>query len=183
MKILSWLAKFRISNALDAPNSPAAPGAEPIGRPRGVGDAGDTRRFQARVRSLHRALSARSEPASAPAGLHAAIMSAVRNSTQGAPAGGTGFAMISRWALPAAAAVLVLAAGWLFLRPSEPDIHLPPGASLAPAGVALDVGEAVADEAPVAVVTPLQREWTLLNQDLEKTREALLAALPAFLPE
>jgi hypothetical protein len=167
MKI--WLAKFKISTALDQNKSPRgdSPGARP--------QAEEIRRFEASVRALDARLRAARPPTAAPADLHASIMRAVR-AAEKPP--GRPFALAAlRWMTVPAAAALVLALWWAMNRPPaipEPA-HAPP---LVAAGAALEQSRQWTERAPRVALAPLSDELEFLRRDVNSAVDFLLASMP-----
>jgi len=164
----SWLAKFRISAALDS----GQPLPEKLRRE--IADDAELRRFARRADALGRALSNPPPPPSGPP-LHDSIMRAVRASgrreqPRRAPA--------SFWltAFPALAAVAAMAGVcvWLAQHRAAPT----GGPSLAGPGLVLEMSEQMPNAMSSAMLAPLTNEWALVDRDLQDTTQILLASIP-----
>ena len=161
--MISWLAKFRISIALDADK----PLPESL-RQKIAGDP-ELERFARRAQSLGAVL--RGVPPSG-ALLHDSIMRAIKSAAaprqpRRAPA--------SSW-LAASAAVATLAAMCLWLashRQTRPGPH-----SLDGPVMVLEMSENLPNAMPSIVMAPLSNEWARVDRDLQATTQVLLASLP-----
>jgi hypothetical protein len=161
----AWLAKFRISTALDSdtPQPEKLPGAE--------SEREDIRRCEESMQSLDRQLKAPQPTKPVPAALHASVMRAVcaaakSQKRQSTPA-------VLRW-LPAPALALLAVFGlWWFLNrsPHEPQ-------SLMAATAALEQSHELTQKAPAAVLAPLSQEMEHLNRDFQSAVEFLMASVP-----
>ena len=160
----TWLAKFRISAALDR--------ARARGRNTcsGTSECEEVNRFAASVQSLDRQLRGAELPP-APTGLHASVMRAVRVAGQSHEPRAASSML---WWLPASAVALIAA---LVLwqpgsrRSAESD-------TLAVATAALEQSQELSQKAPSVALGPLSEEMNLLNQDLRNTIEFLMASVP-----
>lgn len=159
----SWLAKFRISTALDA-NSSATPGAHAPG-----GEGSGLQQFHDDLRDLHMQLP-RAPRVQVPPDLHAGIMAAVRRASPKAPEPLWLRLFSTAWAPALGVGVLALflvaAAAFRFWR--NPTILG------APSPV---IGEQVA-RLPTQALSPLTKEWDHLDQDLRAAADFVLASVP-----
>ena len=161
----TWLAKFKISSALDDNN----PGRK---RLNGLEVASEEiRRFDHAARSLDRRLESGPPEQPLPPDLHASVMRAVRHAAgkserQFAP-------VIVRW-LPAPALALLVVAGvwWGLNRTAEQP------QPLTTAGAALTRSHELTRQAPAAVLAPLSKEMESLHRDFRKAVEFLVASVP-----
>jgi len=173
----TWHAKFKISSALDEP--------KPSGSPAPAASA-ELHHFEQSLQQLDRELKVPQPPATVPAGLHASIMRAVRQTarertTTAEPPRAT-FKLA--WLAAPALAVLVLVG--LLARSvfHQPQVEVQPVlvAANAPtfaatAAASLDLSGAVARVVPTALA-PLQQELEFVRQDVRKASEVIFAALP-----
>jgi len=128
--------------------------------------------------SLEEALVASRPRFEAPADLRDDIMRQVRAAAKRTPCERPGGWLREwRWLFaPAAAALVVLA---LILSRGGPDgIPRPKSASLRTAAQALPLNETIPGEVTAAVIGPLWEELRLLDGDLKRTAEYLLASVP-----
>ena len=170
---MKWFVKFRISAALDSGK------LAPQGVRDAIGRSDELHRFEKQVISLERSLQetppAAPEP---PRGLHRAIMRAVEaGATEAAPAREP---VLGRWLTASAmAALILLAVLWVFRQEPVSSTHSALQRNgLAPAAAALELGQQVTQRMPAEMVAPLSEEWQRLNQDLDRTKQFLLASLP-----
>jgi hypothetical protein len=170
---MNWFAKFRISAALDS--------RRPLPRamPKAIGDCDELHRFEKQVISVERALKETPpreiEP---PPGLHRAIMRAVQAGTrESAPAREPA---LRHWRTASALATLVIfAAFWVVRQGSVFTTHSKSEREgLAPAAVALELGQQLTQRVPAEMVAPLSQEWERLNGDFDRAQQFLLASLP-----
>jgi hypothetical protein len=84
---------------------------------------------------------------------------------------------LRRW-LPASA--LAALAAWCVFRegPVASTHPVSQRDGLAPAAVALELGQQVTQRMPAEMVAPLSEEWQRLNLDFDRAQEFLLASLP-----
>ncbi len=165
----TWIAKFRISNALDATHASTTPALA------GHGESEEVRQFAAAVGRVERRLRSVSPAPCAPPGLHAAVMRAVRGAS--AKPARRPDPVIWRW-LPAPALALLVCAGlWWASRPAPVAIESRPIA-LPAAGAALDQGYELTQQAPAAALAPLSKEMENLQRDLRNAVEFLMASMP-----
>jgi hypothetical protein len=159
----SWLAKFRISAALDA-GKPLPPSLR-----RAIATDPELERFMRRTENLGRAL--RKPPLAEPA-LHDSIMRAVRAATRPEPPRRTfGAAWLAATASLAALAVVCFWMG--FHRQAARG-----GQSLAGAAMVLEMSEKMPNTMPSLVMSPLSDEWARVDHDLQNTKQVLLASFP-----
>ncbi len=165
----SWIAKVRISMALDADQPPSA------WLRRKPSAAAELCGIEQEMLALDRALKETAPRAEAPASLHQSIMQAVRAANR--PAAAPRQPSMLRWVpVPAFAVILVLVAVWVLQSPVRPPAQT--AQPLAAATTALHLGNQVVRTMPTAVVAPLSDELERLNRDLDKTAQFLLASLP-----
>jgi hypothetical protein len=138
------------------------------------------------VIALHERLK-RSAPQSAPpAGLHESIMAVVRSAVPCQPGAHRSVQQLRQShrlrfliAASAACAVLLLGPVGVYLATRE---STPPSSAgqpvLAAAESALAVSDRLSRAAPLALVSPMERELELIGRDIESTRQLLLASLP-----
>jgi len=159
----SWLAKFRISAALDA----RKPLPESL-RQKIAADP-ELERFTRRTEALGRVL--RSVP-TAESGLHDSIMRSVRDAARREQPSRS---LAPSWFWPAAAvAGLAIVCTWAtFHRPTPPGRQ-----SLDGAFMVLEVSEQMPNTMPKMVMEPLSDEWARVDQDVQDTTHVLLASFP-----
>jgi hypothetical protein len=112
-----------------------------------------------------------------PAGLHSATMRALRSATR--PEESSVWKRF-RW-LPAPALAVVILVGVLLATrqpPVQTNLAVRQPQSLAAATVALDQGSELAQKAPALALAPLSTELELLNRDLEKAVNFIVASVP-----
>jgi hypothetical protein len=159
----SWLAKFRISAALDA----GKPMSESL-RQKVTADP-ELERFARRAEVLGQAL--RNAPL-VEASQHDSIMRAVRATARReqprrAPA-------LSWLAASVAVAALTLVCLWTaFHRPAKPARP-----SLDGAVMVLEMSERMPGTMPKMMMAPLSDEWARVDRDLQDTTQVLLASFP-----
>ena len=161
----TWLAKFRVSTALDS----SAPGREEL--PRTRVDCDDVRRCKESLHSLDRRFKNARPEKPVPAALHASVMRAVRDAAESqererAPS-------IMRWLPAPALAMLVVIGLWRLM--SRPPYEPP---SLPDAAAALEQSHQIAQKAPDAMLAPLTQEMNNLNRDFQNAVEFLAASVP-----
>jgi hypothetical protein len=161
----SWLAKFRISAALDA----GKPLPESLRRAMAADP--DLERFARRTQALGRAL--RNPPPSHPAP-HEAIMRAVRAKAAARREQPRRASWAVWLAAPASVALLAVVCYWKVAPPPAPA----DGPSLAGAVQVLEMGETMSGAMPSAVMAPLTQEWARVDHDLQNTTQVLLASFP-----
>jgi hypothetical protein len=165
-----WIAKVRISVALDAGKRPSAR------LRRQVSSSEELRSFEQELAALDRALRQTTPEPKAPASLHCSIMQAVAQAAND-HATAPREPGVPHWApVPVLALVLVLAAWWLLRSPVRQPAQ--DAQSLAAVTTALDMGGQMAQRAPSAMVAPLSDELERLNRDLDNTAQFLLASVP-----
>ena len=164
----SWIAKLRISMALDADQPSSAR------RHRKPSASAELRGIEQEMMALDRALKETAPRAEAPASLHQSIMQAVRAANR--PAAAPRQPSVLRWVpVPVFAVMVVLGVVWMLQSPVR---TVQTGQPLAAATTALQLGNQMVRTMPTAVVAPLSDEWERLNRDLDKTAQFLLASLP-----
>ena len=165
----SWLAKMKLSAALDAGPKPS-----PSRRP-GSNRSDELRRFEQELTTLDATLRGTAPRAQAPASLHHSIMRAVQTAKQ--PAAALAPLAFLRWMAVPAGAALVLLLAWHGLR-APANKPAPATQSLTTAAAALEAGGQIALIVPSAVVAPLSDELQRPNRDLDNAAQYLLASLP-----
>ncbi|HEV2395051.1 MAG TPA: hypothetical protein VG146_22095 [Verrucomicrobiae bacterium] len=161
-----FLAKFKISNALDS-GKPLPPSLqEQIAR------SPDLRDFVQSASRLGRALEMARPRLDAAPSLHASIMRAVGAAARAQPPELKSIAWTSSMALAGTLAVLL--AGFWLIHPAAPRA----AATLQPMTEAWDAGGQMAQNAPSLMLEPLSDEWQRLNQDANRTARCLLSSLP-----
>lgn len=166
----AWLAKLRISAALDTGQRPAAKEQ----RSRSV--SAELRGFEQDMTALDRELKQSVPKRQAPRSLHGSIMRAVRAAERPAAESGRELTFL-RWLPWSVVAVLVVMVVW-YAAPGPARLPTRDAQSLAVATTALEMGGQVARAVPSAVVSPLADELARVNQDLNSTAQFLLASLP-----
>jgi hypothetical protein len=165
----SWMAKLRISMALDSDQPPAA------WMRRKPSASAELRGIEEEMVALDRGLKETAPRAEAPASLHQSIMQAVRAANR--PVAAPRQPSVLRWVpVPVFAVLLVLVVVWVLQSPVRPPVQT--AQPLAAATTALHLGNQVVRTMPTAVVAPLSDELDRLNRDLDKTAQFLLASLP-----
>ena len=162
----TWLAKFRVSTALDSGQS-----SQPRAAIISSGNQ-EVRSFAASLQTLDRRLRFECLSAVEPAGLHVAIMRAVgRVSARERPAIAP---WVMRW-LPASGIALVTVVGlwWHF---SQPVVEVPP--PVAPMAVVVELEPTVPQLASAAVLAPLSQELEFLKRDFQVAVRFLASSVP-----
>lgn len=166
----SWIAKFRISNALDTRQTP------PRWVQRQAASSGELQRYEKDCAALETALRQGVPQCDPPAELHRAVVSALRASQPPATPAPVLWWLRSRLAPAALLAVALLAGIWLVKRPvSEPRTT----AAVPPVTLAFD-GQLELLHSDVTA--PLTEELARLDSDLDHTTQFLLANLPSLNP-
>jgi hypothetical protein len=165
----SWLKKFRMANSLDTRRPAPAPLPDAIAR-----DA-DLRRFADDLAAVDEALRQSRPDVQTPADLHASIMHAVRSEVEEAEP--SPILPWFRWLAAPALMALVLAGVWWAVRPTGVATHEAP-ATLAAASSALELPHKIARTMPAEMLAPLSEEMARVNQDLDRTKQFLIASLP-----
>lgn len=167
------LTKWKISNTLDG-RKPLPPAVE-----RSVAQSEELRRFAKNSADLDRAFKkSRPEPQTS-AGLHAAIMRAVRAAEPTAA-----FDWQALWPrlVPATVLALLVVLGIFgathFSRERAARSQPVGPSSFADASSAVETGGKLVRELPEAALSPLNDEMLRLNRDLANAQEFLLASLP-----
>ncbi len=164
----TWFAKFRISSALDT----GRPVPESV-RCALVG-SDELRGFERSVANLDQALREARPESPTPARLHNSIMNAVRAAEP--PVTARRPALALRWlAASSLAAVVVIAASWIGLRPSPQPVR---PSSLAMASTAVEVSSQAPQVVPEAMIAPLSDELERVESDCDGGFQTVLASLP-----
>jgi hypothetical protein len=169
----TWLAKLKISNALDD-RKPLPPAVA-----RAVAESDELRRFADGSADLDRAFKqSRPEPQTSAA-LHAAIMHAVRAAE---PTAAFDWQKLWPRLIPAAALALLVLLGAFeasrLARQPAAVLSLAGRKSLADASSAVEKSGKLVREFPDAALSPLNDEMLRLNRDLTGVQNFLLASLP-----
>ena len=165
----SWIARLRISAALDADQPPSA------WLRRRLNASGEPCGIEQEMMALDRALKETAPRAEAPASLHRSIMQAVRAAN--CPAAAQRQPNVLRWVpVPVFAAMVLLLVLWVLQSPVRTPVRN--AQPLAAATSALKLGDQMVRSMPSAMVAPLSDELDRLNRDLDKTAQFLLASLP-----
>jgi hypothetical protein len=182
--MIQWLRKYRVSSVLDS----RSPLPEPLKADLAASD--ELRRFARESETVGRELRETVPVPNYPDTLHDRIMSAVANASAGQTSKSAeatrGFGLLVSgprfvlrrlgYACLGTATVCLLVWGWW----GHPATQTDPATQrvLASATVALQASEIMAETLPQAMVAPLSQEWERLNQDLNRTKEFLLASVP-----
>lgn len=154
-----WMKKFKLSRALDS-NSPM---------PGNLRDP-EVQNFSKAIQELDQQFRNARPVGDVPESLHHSIMCKVRNSgrpEQRAPM------LLVRWLAGATVAALLVAAVLFNWSRPQPDAQ-----TLAAASAALSETHQMAQNAPAAVLSPLEREMEMLNRDLRNAMAFLAASVP-----
>jgi hypothetical protein len=165
----TWLTKFRIANALGSRRPLPAPLQDAIAR-----DA-ELRRFADETAAVDEALRTSPPEMKTPVGLHSSIMHAIHSETEELRQ--PQIIPWLRWLAAPAVTALVLAGFWLVIRPTG-DPKSPAFVPLAAASTALELPHQIARTVPAGVLAPLSEEMDRVNQDLDRTKQFLIASLP-----
>jgi hypothetical protein len=134
---------------------------------------GPVEAFEPDLLAVDQVLRATKSTATAPPGLHQAIMRGIRSEERSRARRPRAFAL--RWALVGLSGLLVVAG--LVLRGGKGS-----GASgrqaLSAATQVLNLGSEMQTEAPAAALAPLAGEWESVNRDVGNAARFLLASLP-----
>lgn len=163
-----FLTKFRISNALDT----GKPMPESLRRK--INAEPELQRFEQRMQALNRPLQG-APPADTE--LHDSIMSAVHASKREA---GHALRACPTWqALTASCTVAAMAAVclWIVHFQSTPSLPLPKPSLDTPLTV-LEMSESMPATMPSMVTAPLSTELERVNNDVQTTKQILLASFP-----
>jgi hypothetical protein len=166
--MISWLAKFRISSALDSGQAP------PKHFRRKIAADAELQGFARRADALGRALASQTPPPADPA-LHNAIMRAVRETAR---RGQTRVAPVSfsLTAVSTVTAVVALAGVCLWLANHR---AVPAGGpTLAGPGLVFEMSQQMPNAMSSAMLAPLTNEWELVDRDVQDTTQILLASFP-----
>jgi hypothetical protein len=161
----SWIAKFRISAALDA-GKPVPRRLRHI-----IAGSDELRRFEHTTAVLDRALRQETLPETPP-WLHNSIMGAVCAAESPTRARRLAW----RWLAGPAVAALAFMGVWFAIQRIPPPDRLDP--PLAIATTTLEMSNEMAQQAPTVMLTPLAQELEGLKLDLDNTTQFLLASLP-----
>lgn len=162
-----FFSMYQISAALDA----AEPVPPSLQQKLAVND--ELRHFAQSLSALDQALRNSPPKQEAPPALHASIMRSVCEIRRPAPLARKP-SSIARWLpAPALAALVCALLAWY-----NASVRTPSRTAFAHAGTALTTSGEIARTAPATALAPLTEEWQRLHQDLDKTAEFLLAALP-----
>ena len=166
----TWLARMRISAALDEGRESGGSSPQDHGLP------AELRDFEREMTALDSALKQSAPRPQAPASLHASIMRAVKETDHRVVKAWSGLAFLRWLPVPVAAALVFL----VLLHQPRGRVQPPPRGvpSLAGASAALEAGSEMARSVPLAVVAPLTDELQNLNRDLDTTAKFLLSSLP-----
>lgn len=166
----TWLAKFRISTALDRGEGLRASSAD------GRLSSPEVRRFEASLRALDTRLRAGRPPVTAPDGLHASIMRAVR--AEASASRDARQALLWRW-LPVPVTALALGLGVWWFGSRIPSTLEPAAAQpLVAAAAALEQSHQWTERAPGAALAPLTQELESLRRDVRGAMAFLMASVP-----
>ncbi|SRR5258708_13980534 len=168
----NWIAKLRISAALDSDKQ-----LPPKLRKR-IARSGGVREFASRTAALDDALKRARPRNDPPPWLHAWVMRSVRQ--EAIPAQRPRWPARLAWVGGAVAALALGSVCWTIFtsRGPQPSARTAGAASLDTASGALQLGSDLARTAPATLVAPLSNEMDQLNNDLNKTAEFLMASLP-----
>jgi len=166
----SWFKRFRIANALDE-RRPLPPSLQDA-----IAQDAELRGAADDTATVLEALRSSPPELKTPAGLHSSIMSAVRSEAGAQPS--PGILPWLRWLAAPAATALALAFLWHFALRPDPEPPRGTTASLAAAAAALELPHAIARDVPAEMLAPLSDELNRVNQDLNRTKEFLIASLP-----
>jgi hypothetical protein len=166
----SWLAKFRISAALDEGRR------LPKGLAKAAANSEELRRFDESAVKLDAALRIARPQVELPPLLHEAILGAVEAAERPASAEPRGTWL--RWVPVPALALLVVFGVWWGMRHRQPQPSAAETQSLVWVSTVMDVSDQMRGALPGAVVSPLSEELAYLDEDVGRTAEFLLASLP-----
>jgi len=162
--MISWLAKLRISTALDA----GKPLPESLRR--AIATDPELAYFARRAEEMGQAL--RTPPPVAPA-MHDSIMRAVRASARREQ---PRRAPVAAWWWVTTGAVAAVAVVFIWTtRARQASLR---GQSLDGARMVLELSEHLPSDMPSFVMSPLSNEWALVDRNLQDTKQVLLASLP-----
>lgn len=169
----TWLAKFRISIALDD-QTPVPPSVK-----RATAQSETLRRFADDSAILDRALKNSSPEIEAPEDLHDSIMQAVRSAE---PAPVFGWEKIWPRLIPASALAAFVALAIFATNRSSNELNVvsqsAKSSALADASSVVEVSGKLMRNIPDAAISSLNDEMVRLNQDMIVARECLVACLP-----
>jgi len=158
----AWLNQFKISDSLDDKDVR-------MQMPKQA-KTDNLRQFRDSLRSLDRRLKSDQPTPPVPDGLHHSVMQAVRAVSKESE---RRFAVRNlRWLPATATALLVVTGGlWILNRPE-------PSPQPLAAAAALEQGQQLTQQAPVAVLAPLSKEMENLSRDFRSAVEMLIASVP-----
>ena len=169
----TWLAKFRISIALDD-QKPVPPSVK-----RATAQSETLRRFADDSARLDRALKNSKPETEVPEGLHNSIMQAVR-SAESAPVFGWG--KIWPRLIPTSAIAAFVALAIFAINRSSNELNVVSqsanSSALADASSAVEISGRLMRDIPDAALSSLNDEMVRLNRDLIVAQECLVACLP-----
>ena len=192
----TWFTKWKISNALDE-GKPLPPSVQ-----RAMANSAELRRFAENTAALDETLKNTRPAPTAPSGLHAAVLRAVRSAENAGAAEFSGWEKFRQRLIPVSALGLLMILGLLgtdrYFRPppvsgtgvSPVSLHseMAPGSethgqdaratTLALASSTLETGDELVQTAPTAALAPLSDEMLRLNRDVINAQNYLLASLP-----
>ena len=164
----TWLAKFRISAALDEQRPLSARLAK------AAASSEELRRFKAGAVKLDAALRASPPQAEPPFNLHSSILRALEAAERPAPAERRGLWL--RWLPAPITAVLLVFGLWAGLH--HRSTQAARADSLVWVSTALDTSRQLTGSLPNALINPLSEELENLHQDVGNTAQFVLASLP-----
>lgn len=192
----TWFIKLRISNAFDE-GKPLPPSVQ-----RAEANSAELRRFAENTAALDEALKNTRPAPTAPAGLHAAILRAVRSAESAGSAESSGWEKFQQRLIPVSALGLLmilclLGTDRFYCQPPVSGTGVPPvslhsemapgsethgqdvrATSLALASTTLETGDELLQAAPTATLAPLSDEMRRLDRDVTNAQNYLLASLP-----
>jgi hypothetical protein len=169
----SFLAKFRISNALDA-RKPLPPASN-----RTIANSEDVRQFAEISSALDTALRASKPEPQIPASLHTSIMRAVR-SGESTQRQSRPIPWLRSFAAPSLALLALFAVLWFNHKSSSVKTVTTVAETqpLQAASSALELAGNTLESAPTAAMAPLTDEMQRLGHDVDNARQFLLASFP-----
>lgn len=163
----TFFKKFRASMALDQDAQPTK-----------QNEPAETRAIEEPLRAMDSRLRASRVGDDVPSGLHGSIMRAVRNSTKESEP----VLLAVLWPrLAVVTIVLALGVGvfWSLNRVPVKVAEAVSSTEAAPSLVAvIEQGHVLTQAAPEAVLGPLSGEWELLNNDIQKAVNFVVASVP-----
>jgi hypothetical protein len=168
-----WLAKFRISAALDS----AKPWPHSLQRKADSCD--ELRRFANQSQVLDSALKQAREDSDLPPALHDSIMRAIRSTSR--PGHSHSKSSLWRWVpVPVLGLAALVGISWLMHQPRQHGITsvTQPPPSLAALTSALTIGTEMTQTMPASMMAPMSEELVRVRLDVDNTANFLLASLP-----